>query len=348
MRPLRFLLAAIGTFALLAALYLAAFVVALREPVWPYHWLRNVYLVKDRLAAESRAPRGLILGGSSAWFGFESGQIERATGWRVVNLGAHAELPLRFQLWQAERYLQRGDTVVLAEELGQYWPRPHRYTTYAASEVVLMAPEYWRQAALAEQADLLATIPPARVVTGLVAWGARGTAAYADRLALPSTDQLMANVRAKWAGTFAGRLPQHYNYLEVDLHGDMVRSRLAADHPHEDYGLIAAHAAEPEVWHELAAFARRMEARGVRCLSTWPPFERHPGFDPAWPEARENFEFLRAHLNAAGWRVVGEPDDGVLASEFFYDTPYHLTTEGARLRTERFVIRLKAAGLTAR
>ena len=337
MKPLRFILTALVVFAALAAAYVAAFVWALQQPVWPYHWLRNVYVVKDRLAAETPSPRCLILGGSSVWFGFQSGLLERALGQPVINLGSHAEVPLEFQLWQAERLGRRGDTVLFAGELGYYWPHEQPYTTYAATEVVLMAPDFWTHTSWFGKYELLVAVPPVRVLTGIVSWAHRGTKDYAERLALPSSDQLMGNLRAKWAGTFSGAIPSYYNYLEMDSHGDIARPRVQAEHTHEDYGLLVAHAVSAATWLRLEKFAQAMKARGVRCVATWPPFERHAGFD--FDSARANFDFLRAHLTAAGWEVIGEPEDGAMTSEFFYDTPYHLTTDGARLRTERLIAR---------
>ncbi|MDB6093276.1 MAG: hypothetical protein JWM32_838 [Verrucomicrobia bacterium] len=345
MKPLRFFSWVVGAVAGLGALYIAAFIFALRQPVWPYHWLRDVYLVKDQLAARSQGPRCLILGGSSAWFGLQSGPIERALGQQVINLGTHAEVPLKVQLWQAERYLRAGDTLILAEELGQYGPRDHTYTTYAATEVALMAPGFWRQASWRDKLDLLRSVPPARVATGLMSWLNRGSAAYRERMALPSTATLMENLQAKWAGAYAKKMPPHYSYLELDDHGDMMRMRETAAHGHEDYGLSKAPEEAPEVWRQLSAFSGLMRARGVRCLFIWPPFERHGGVHLDSAPAKANFDFLRAHLAAAGWRVVGEPEDGALGSQYFYDTAFHLTTEGARLHTVHVVERLRAAGL---
>ena len=339
MKPLRFTLTALGIFAALGTIYLGIFSWSLQQPVWPYHWLRNVYLVKEQLAAEAPTPRCVILGGSSAWFGFESGILEKALGQRVINLGTHAEVPLEFQLWQAERLARHGDTVLLADELGYYWPHEHPYTTYAATEVVMMAPEFWRQISLREKYELLVAVPPVRVVSGIASWSARNSKSYADRLALPTSARLMENLRAKWAGTFTGVIPAHYNYLEIDAHGDNVRPRVQAEHTHEDYGLSIAHPEAPEVWRRLTEFARTMQARGVRCVVTWPPFERHAGFDPTSAQARANFDFLKSRLTTSGWQVIGEPEDVAMTSEFFYDTPYHLTTEGARRRTEQLAVR---------
>ena len=88
-----------------------------------------------------------------------------------------------------------------------------------------------------------------------------------------------------------------------------------------------------------------MRAARVHCLFTWQPFERHAGIDYDSPTVRANLTELRRMLTAAGWTEVGTPEDAMLAAEYFYDTPYHLTSEGARRRTERLIERLSEKGM---
>ena len=346
MKPLRFIITVGAVFLGLSLMYVGAFLFALRYPVWPYHWLREVYLIKDDMAARAPGPRCLIVGGSSAWFGLQSDLIERATGWHVINLGMHGDIPLNFQLWQAGRHLRRGDTVILAEELLQYWPRARNYTTFASTEIGLMAPDFWWQAPLRDKYALIKAVPPSRVAAGLTSWWLSSEPAHRQRLARPPPEELWRNLRAKWAGTYVAQKPTLYSYLELNAHGDMAHSRATAKHDHQGYGLDAPPLDSRETWRTLRAWADELEARGVRCLSIWPPFELHAGFDLNSPQVRANFDFYREHLKASGWPVVGEPEDGAMPGDFFFDSPFHYTTEGARRHTERLVERLRAAGLT--
>lgn len=336
MSALRFLAIGLGVFSTLAVLYLVAFTAGWSQPIRPIDPLRDIHLVKRRLAEETVSPRWLIVGGSSAWFGFESGLLAEAVGQPVVNLGAHADVPLWFQLGQAEGLARRGDTVLLAAELVHYWRSGP--ATFGASSLGTLAPDAWAKASLRQRWQLLGAIPPSYVVARLIAkMGARETFEGA------TPEELMANLRARWAGTFTGEVPGYYNYLEIDPHGDFSRTRSPAEHRREDYGLSTRHKWAPGVWRDLTEVAGRLRVRGVNCVYTWPPFERHEGNDFDAPAARENLKAIRERLGVAGWREIGEVDDAIFDPAYFYDTGFHLTTEGARRRTLRLVERLRTA-----
>lgn len=338
MTPTRFLLLVLGVFIGLSALYVAAFSAAWRQTAQPHDPQHEILLVKKQLLREAPAPRWIIVGGSSAWFGFESELLAEATGETVVNLGTHAEIPLWFQLGQVEREARPGDTVLLAAELVHYWRK--RPTTFGASRLGAVEPEAFAEAGLARKWELIGALPPSQVATRLVArmFGE-------PPLAAPTAGDLMAKLRARWSGTFVGEVPGYYNYLEIDRDGDFSRLRPTAEHAPDDYGLRERHDVVPQNWRDLAESARRLKARGVRCRFTWPPFELHGGVDfDAW-EVRANIGDIRARLAGAGWQEVGAVEDAMFATEFFYDTGYHLTTEGARERTRRLIERARAAGL---
>lgn len=344
MKAPRFVSSAVVTLGICAVIYVWAFRLSSIQPIWPHDWARNVYLVKEQLALSTPSPRWLLVGGSSALFGFQSDIIERGVGAKVVNLGIHAELPLKFQLWQAERHARAGDTVLLAEELWNFWQAPG-YSTYAAVQIGLMAPDFFLETSLLHKVRLIQAVPPARVWGGLIARLRKGSPEYEQHLRPPATEELMRNLRAQWSGAFEGIVPQYYNYLELNSSGDMGRVRTFATHSSVAYGFAPTQAFHREVWDELSSFAQRMRAAQVRCLFTWQPFERHPSVDYDGPSVRANFADLRDRLTAAGWTEVGGPDDTIMDAEFFYDTAYHLTTEGAKRRTELLVSRLLEQGM---
>ncbi len=336
MSAFRFLLVSVGVFGALAVSYLAAFVAGWSQPIRPIDPLRDIHLVKLRLAEETESPRWLIVGGSSAWFGFESGLLAEAVGQPVVNLGAHADVPLWFQLEQVERLARSGDTVLLAAELVHYWRAGP--TTFGASSLGTLAPEAWAKASGRQRWELLGAIPPSHVVARLIAKAAAG-----EMFEGAPAEELMTNLRARWAGTFTGEVPGYYNYLEIGPQGDFSRVREAEEHRREDYGLSERQEWAPGVGRDLTEVARRLRSRGVDCVFTWPPFERHTGIDFEAPVVRANLNAIRERLGVAGWREVGTVDDAIFDAEDFYDTGFHLTTEGARRRTLRLVGRLRAA-----
>jgi hypothetical protein len=347
MKTFRFVLLGAVTFGVCTGFYLWAYRYSSTQPIWSHDWARNVYLVKEQLASNSPSPRWFLVGGSSVLFGFQSDIIERATGEKVVNLGLHAELPLKFQLWQVERHARAGDTVLLAEELWNFWRAP-RYTTYAAVQIGLMAPDYFLETSFSHKIRLMQAVPPARVLGGVIARLRQGTPEYERNLKAPHPEELMRNLRAQWSGAFEGVVPKYYNYLELTQHGDMARQRTSAPHSSPDYGFYGfapTQTVRREVWSELSSFVQRMHAAQVRCLFTWQPFERHPSINYDTPLVRANLAELRGLLTAAGWTEVGVAEDTILDAEYFYDTPYHLTSEGAKRRTELLVSRLSNGGM---
>jgi hypothetical protein len=333
MKPVQFAVTVAGVFALLAAGYAFTFALVWSQPTEPEDALRDVVAVKIQLAAEAPSPRWLIVGGSSAWFGFDSGLLEKAIDQRVVNLGAHADLPLWFQLSQAEKVARPGDTVLLAAELVHFWR--DRPTDYGAIKLGVIAPEAFSAASWWRKWELLAAVPCSHVV-------GRVLVKLTGRHFPPKPiSELMQDLRARWTGEYTGEVPGYYNYLELDPHGDFTRTRGPSGHRLETYGLTESHAVAREVWSDVAASAARLRSRGVACRFTWQPFEKQRLIDYDAAIVRENLREIRARLASCGWEEVGPPSDSMFPTEYFYDTAYHLTSEGARLRTLRLIARLK-------
>lgn len=333
MKPVQFAITVAGVFALVAVVYACTFALVWSQPSEPEDALRDVVAVKLQLASETPSPRWLIVGGSSAWFGFDSGLLENATGERVVNLGAHADLPLWFQLGQAEKVARPGDTVLLAAELVHFWR--NRPTDYGAIKLGVIAPEAYAEASWSRKWELLTAIPCSHVVGRLLV-------KLTGRDFRPTPiSELMQNLRARWTGKYTSEVPGYYNYLELDSHGDFTRARGPAEHRQETYGLTESHAVAREVWSDVAAAAARLRSRDVVCRFTWQPFEKQRLIDYDSAIVRENLREIRARLTSSGWEEVGPPGDSMFSTEYFYDTAYHLTSEGARLRTMRLIGRLK-------
>lgn len=341
MNPVRFGIVSAGIFTTGSIIYIVAFFWCWAQPVTAHDPLVETYLVKRFFAVKATSPRWLIVGGSSAWFGFNSETLARATGQPVTNLGVHAEIPLWFQLREAEALARPGDTVLLAAELVHYWRK--KPTTYGASKLGVLAPDLLADASWAERSELFAAIPPSHIVARLIAKIFRNAS-----LVPPSTEELVFKLRRRWEGTQTAPVPSYYSYLELNAYGDFARVRLRERHQSDDYGLNEQHELAVRVWSQLAASSRRLQAKGVNCLFTWPPFERplvvnlEPGI------LSTNLCVLRERLQLSGWRQVGSVEDAILDSEFFYDTAYHLTSEGALERTRRFVQAARDEGILSK
>jgi hypothetical protein len=110
--------------------------------------------------------------------------------------------------------------------------------------------------------------------------------------------------------------------------GDLT-SHLGVDWPFEIEQGIVSDTVDPEVIPMIGAFAREMQARGVRVVMSYTSlmktfYDQHP--DPI----QKAYEALSAELPGL---LPRPPQDYVYDPSLFFDTVYHLNAEGRQLRT---------------
>ena len=87
-------------------------------------------------------------------------------------------------------------------------------------------------------------------------------------------------------------------------------------------------------------FVKDCRNRDVQLVASWPNTFANPVyFGNEIVDA--NIKTIRGFWNSMGVEVVGNYKDSMLESEYFFDTVYHLNTEGVRLRTEKLTSQLK-------
>lgn len=303
----------VGTFVLLQVAVLAAVDATYMHYEGDHHYLAG-YLDKARRLEETKSPRILIVGGSSAAFGVNSAALERVSGQPVVNLGLNAGLGLRFILNQASSAIRPGDLVVLSPE----------YALFARGEIV----DARTMLNLLRIAPSTTRFVPARKVPVLLD---QGLSAVTQRV------RLVRHV------VQAGPIPPHpfYNRAAFDERGDVTAHLEMGSREGGDQHVIVPTPEEAEpICRFLAAFAHEVGARGARVVIMPTPI---PGDD---------FDAQQQKV-AALWAYVGETTGiEILGAgkrygrELFLDTSYHLTKAGRQVRS-REVIRLLRGHLTA-
>lgn len=91
---------------------------------WEYkntHVYMSEYQNKIQRLDTLPSPRVIILGGSNAAFGFDSGRIADSLQCNVQNMGLHASIGLRYMLSQTANHLKKGDILVIIPEYEQFF-----------------------------------------------------------------------------------------------------------------------------------------------------------------------------------------------------------------------------------
>ena len=104
---------------------------AIRRDVYKDTFYAELTDKVDRLATRKNK-KIIFVGGSSLIFGLRSEEIEKATGYDVVDFGLYASLGTVFMMKQTEQFINKGDVVVLAPEINS-----QTYSTYVGYNAAL-------------------------------------------------------------------------------------------------------------------------------------------------------------------------------------------------------------------
>lgn len=263
---------------------------------------------KVRLIDETPGRRIVIVGGSAAAFGVDSGLLERAMpGYSVVNFGMYAALGTAVMLDLAEKSVRAGDIVILMpEESGQ--------TLSGFFDPAVM----WQ--GLDGALWLLPRLPAEKLLR---------LAGAEPEFAASKLRFTLRNERPAASGV--------YRRDSFNARGD-VESPLAARNV---MPLLWDETSPAELSPELVSrefteraneFARRTGADVV--------FAFAPVNALAVSGSAESLYFALAE--ALEFPVIGDPADSVMDAGWFYDTNYHLNSAGKAVFTDALIGALKA------
>ncbi len=77
--------------------------------------------IKDSLLSQTPAPRIIFIGGSNVIFGISSQLVKDSLGLNPINTGIHASVGLMYMLDDVEKYIRKGDIVVVSPEYEQFY-----------------------------------------------------------------------------------------------------------------------------------------------------------------------------------------------------------------------------------
>lgn len=280
-------------------------------------------LDKRCLFLNTPPPRIVFLGGSSAAFSLDCPRLQKESAWHAINMGLHAHLGLEYILNDFPvTHLAPGDLVILNLEYEQF--------TLSETEVtpdVLLA-------ALSTRPESLAALD--RPLLKLV---------FDEGLALP-TMQSRGLVASIFQGKAERAAQQNsiYRREAFDSLGDAVahwnrpipveerRQHISGHRPLK----VSAPRLE-DVIHKLNEFARECRTRGADLALFYPAYPA-PLFETNQAAINEIDAALRRRLN---FPILNRPQDAVAPIDYFFDTQYHLTKQGAEWRTSWLIDRLK-------
>lgn len=249
-------------------------------------------------------PKIILVGDSNLAFGINSPTIEEAFEMPVVNLGGHGGLGLEFHLNMAKQNIREGDIVIVSSTF-------YESRGMLDSELGWISIEnygLWELVPEVDYSNMARTLPK-----------------YAIKTLLH---------RALGTGNAPGN--DCYTRDSFNEYGDNIYPRPESIHTFtkgsESVPTLTSDCAE--VLNDFNAYC---ESRGAVCLIALSPIAKGEYTAPA-ESFREYQKSLEDQLDAA---VISDVTDYFFPYEQFYDTNYHLTDEGAVIRTQQLITDLK-------
>lgn len=255
---------------------------------------------KAEQLCNTQGPKIILVGNSNLSFGIDSSLLEEAMQMPVVNMGGNGALGDAFHLNTAKLNVGPGDIVVLSTNTFSTLQVENGLSAWSTIE---------------NHFELWPLIEPGSWPQMLVS--------------LPSYIQLA------WSRYFSGEDAQPvegaYARAAFNAHGDVALYR------EQELTFTPATRYVPEITAEYAAFVNQMNAylqdRGATLLIAAYPIAYGEYTAPA-----EVFDAFQAELESmVDCPVISRYTDYFIDYSFFYDEKAHLTTEGAKIRTELLI-----------
>ncbi len=282
------------------------------RPVPTTQWVEKAYAQKLASADAIKQPKLVVVAGSAAMFGIDSGMLEQAVGRPVINLGVNAGVLSPYIQNYARQAIKPGDWVLLPVEYPMYHGR------YSINYPFI---DYWWEnpgfrhmdVNLAQLAQVLWLTPLSRVLSGYQG--------------LPS-------------GFVVSGL---YGPQNLDQRGDQLHSE-ASQQQIWMRGLVEQSAVETygaqaqrwnANWASWKALADEVTAAGGCALFVPPPMLDRPAYHHG--QELRYYQSLPDQARAHGLNYVGSPLQTLYPMERFFDTNYHLNAESRHLYMQQLI-----------
>ncbi|MFZ2124700.1 MAG: hypothetical protein WA012_11835 [Rhodoferax sp.] len=280
-------------------------------------WVFDAYQHKVRAASQHAGPRLLVVAGSNAMFGIDSGQFEAFWGRPTVNLGVNAGLGLPYILDLSKRVARAGDVVLMPMEYALYLDDGSP-NAQIIDYVIARDPVYWHRLSLWRQLDFAVGLTPERWLQGLQ-----------PRPDMPVTSGV-------------------YGAHHLDGRGDQTHSSAADMTPADQAAVQAASSWDYGArarktrggWPLMADYAAWARAQGV-CVIAVPTVLRHHERYDTDPVERDFYASVPARIEAAGLAYVGQPRDFMYPASWFFNTDHHLQDWARKLHTAKLIQQLR-------
>jgi len=296
------------------------------HPTAMSQWISDAYAKKMRIAKGISGRKVVIVAGSNALFGIDSGMLSEAFGLPVLNDAVNAGIELPCTLHMAKKVIGEGDIVLMPLEYPMY-----SYQGEPGVQMIdfLLArePECFWELTWKERFYILWHVSIKRIQEG-----------YSGYRDTPVTSGL-------------------YGAHHIDAHGDQTRTQTAY-RTEQMYQEVLTHDRHPETygtkfdahalgWKYLEKFVSWCQARHADVVFMPSTLMRHAQYRED-PKERWFYTHIAQEVRKHGWAYVGDPYAYMYEKRWYLNTNYHLVEQGRKRRTQQMIADLNQSGYLLR
>ncbi|GEM_PF-6286536 len=299
-------------------------------------WYLDLYPLKEHFAKEKKSPKIIIIGGSSSLMGIDGEKLQAYTGMDNINFSMSVMVPMRFYLVALDKYVKKGDVVVMPLEFGKHYNETEEelFSGFGISLLFGCDPAAQKTLKLSELCSLYFQYGLSWINTSLFhpqgPWG-RATSPAAERAKIAEKQDVFGSVYREqyvvrqWKSLHNKR--NKYNapdyHYDLSPYGDWL-----VDHdpvpPIPMGGRIPAKITD-EFVYSYQEIKKLVESRGATLLLVYTnrySYAEDVGID----------EFTAA-LKARGITICGRPESVAFPKYFYHEPLFHMNQHGAALWT---------------
>ncbi len=303
------------TVALCFAFWIAIVVGQVGKATQMSQWISDAYQKKLQIAEKIKERKIVVVAGSNALFGIDSSMLSNAFHTPVVNAAVNAGIELPCTLFMAKRFIGEGDTVLMPLEYPMY-----SYNGEAGVQMIdfifSRAFDCFWELTWKEQFYIVWHASLKRVWEG-----------YGKYMEKPVTNGV-------------------YGAHHIDKYGDQTHTDLQ-NRSDEMYKEVLQHIEEPEVygskfnkdalgWMYLEKFVSWCKQRNVKVIFMPSTIMRSDSYKNNTKE-KWFYRHIAEEVRNRGWIYIGDPYDYMYDKSMYFNTNFHLTDEGRKVRSRQMI-----------
>lgn len=270
---------------------------------------------KDYLLKKTASPRLIMVGGSNLSFGINSRQIENSLKVHPINTGLHGSLGLKYMLDATIDYVKTNDLVIIVPEYNQF------YGNYAYGEdgepLLRIACDLdsstFKKLSIKQWLNMIQFLP--KFTLSKLTW---------NEYVLKTSHQLNAYERNSF---------NQYGDVDVHWRPDWDREKVVVS----PYGKMPGEFND-DIVEDLVNFRQQAEDKGASVYISFPGYQ-----EASFANTKDEIIEIENKLKQKDFTILGTPERYRMPDSLIFDTPYHLTKEGADLRTQRLIEDIKSS-----